>query len=168
MPYYERMTAKIKNVIKTNVYPPKFNKKRWRLIKQVNCYAYALDLPVRDRKMEIFIPGCISNPDVIPAIFNSNELITRLKKDLDFLGLSYREDNGKLKKGEWRIAFYYFPSFLDMPIGFHFVRQDEDGCWSQKKNWKANISKEKEKSDSPPDLSEYDGKLRGVLILSKK
>ena len=103
MSYYERVTTKIKNVVKKNVYPPKFNKKRWRLIKQVNCYAYALDLPVRDRKMEIFIPGCISNPDVIPAIFNPNELITRLKEDLDFLGLSYREDNGKLKKGEWRI-----------------------------------------------------------------
>lgn len=168
MPYYERMTAKIKNVIKTNVYPPKFNKKRWKSVKHTNCYAYALDLTISDKKEQIFIPGCISNPDVIPAIFNPNELITRLKKDLDFLGLSYREDNGELKKGEWRIAFYSFPSFHDYPINFHFVRQDEDGCWSEKKSWKAMVSKEREKSDLPPDLSEYDGKLIGVLILSKK
>lgn len=168
MPYYEKIITKIKNVMNVNVYPPKFNKKRWKSIKHVNCYAYALDLPVRDRKTRIFIPGCISNPDVETAIFNPNELITRLKKDLDFLGLSYREDNGELKKGEWRIAFYSFPSFHDYPINFHFVRQDEDGCWSEKKSWKDMVSKEREKSDLPPDLSEYDGKLIGVLILSKK
>ena len=168
MPYYERMTTKIKNVIKTNVYPPKFNKKRWKGVKHTNCYAYALDLPVRDTKMRIFIPGCISSPYVKSAIFNPNELITRLKKDLDFLGLAYRKDNGKLKEGEWRIAFYYFPTLYDLPIDFHFVRQDEDGYWSEKNSWKAMVSNENEKSDSPPDLSEYDLKFMGVLILSKK
>lgn len=164
MSYYSQTLENIRKVLRTNMYPPRFNKKRWKYVK-VNCYAYALDLPINDRKKLIFIPGCICDENAEKAVYT--DVTGEVKKNLDFLGISYREDDGNLYKGEWRIAIYYIPTFHDLPIGFHIVRQDEDGCWSEKPSWKAKISRFDEKTDTPPELSKYGPKLESVLILSK-
>ena len=93
-----------------------------------------------------------------------------MKKDLEFLGISFREDKHEthLKPGEWRIAIYYRPTPHDWPIGFHLSRQDIDGIWSEKLSWKGKIQRIGEKSDKPHDLSKYDLYLESTLILSKK
>lgn len=162
--YYSQKLEKIRNVLQTNMYPPKFNKKRWKYVK-ANCYAYALDLPISDWKKSIFIPGCIGEENAEKEIWT--EVTDKIKKDLNFLGISYREDDGVLYKGEWRIAIYYIPTPYDWPIGFHIARQDGDGCWSEKPSWKAKVRRFKKKTDTPPDLSKYGPKLESILILSK-
>lgn len=164
MSYYSRKLENIRKALKTNIYPSKFNKKRWKYVK-TNCYAYALDLLINDRKKEIFIPGCISDENAEKVVWT--DVTGEVKKDLDFLGISYRENDEALYKGEWRIAIYYIPTPHDWPIGFHIVRQDEDGYWSEKPSWKAKVTRFKKKTDTPPDLSKYGPKLESVLILSK-
>lgn len=167
MSYYSKKVQKIREILKSNTYPTKYMPKKWKWLK-VNCYSYALDIPVNDPKKRIWIPGCISDENEEPYIFN--EITERLKKDLDFLGISYREDNGEasLYNGEWRIAIYYRPTPHDWPIGFHISRQDEDRIWSEKPSWKRDVQRIGEKSDKPYDLSEHNLHLETVLILSKK
>jgi len=164
MSYYSRKVKKIRDILKTNQYPPEFNPERWKFIK-CNCYAYALDLPVNDIAKKIFIPGCIADKNLEKEIWTG--VSKRVEKDLDFLGISYREDDGKLYNGEYRIAIYYIPTPHDWPIGFHISRQDVNGEWSEKKSWKAKVQKIGEKGDKAPDISEYGPVLEKVLILSK-
>lgn len=166
MSYYSKKVQKIREILETNIYPTEYTPERWRWCK-ANCYAYALDIPVSDEKQLIWIPGCISNEKEEPYIFG--EITERLKKDLEFLGISCRKDNGEsnLYEGEWRIAIYYRPTPHDWPIGFHISRQDIDEIWSEKPSWKGNVQRIGKKSDSPYDLSKHNLYLENVLILSK-
>ncbi|MBO5478825.1 MAG: hypothetical protein J6A04_03815 [Clostridia bacterium] len=164
MSYYSQKLENIREILQSNVYPPKFNAKRWKHVK-VNCYAYALDLPINDKEKLIFIPGRICDKNAEKVIWT--DVTSKVKRDLESLGISYREDDGILYEGEWRIAIYYIPTPHDYPISFHFVRQDDDGFWSEKPSWEAKIRRFLQKTDTPPDLSEYGPKLESVLILSK-
>ncbi len=90
----------------------------------------------------MWLPGCISDENLDKNIWSTPDLIERLKKDLDFLGISYRDNSNNLLEGEWRIAIYYEPATHDFPIGFHISRQDIDGIWSEKPSWEGKIKKE--------------------------
>ena len=83
----------------------------------------------------MWLPGCISDENLDKNIWSTPDLIERLKKDLDFLGISYRDNSNNLLEGEWRIAIYYEPAMHDFPIGFHISRQDIDGIWSEKPSY---------------------------------
>lgn len=164
--YYLRILKKIKEIVKNNQYPPKFNPKKWNF-KKANCYAYALDLCLNDRKKQIFFPGCISDKNIDKTIWSLNDLVKRFKNDLDFLGISYRENDEILLNGEYRIAITYLPTYHDWPVNYHFLRQDCDGIWSEKRSWKAKVKKIDNKISSVPDLSKAQPILHKVLILSK-
>ena len=140
MSYYERIVQQIKNKVSANSYPPVFERKFLDFSVR-NCYAYALDLDVSDPEKKVFVPGCISSENEQPHIFSGLDLAERLKKDLTFLGFTFRPNEQNLQEGEYRIAIYGLPTFHDMPIGFHFSRQDEDGYWSEKRSWKAKPEK---------------------------
>lgn len=159
-----RTVNKIKKILEETVYPPSYTPKKWKR-KKVNCYAYALDIPVNDIGKNIWIPGCISGKNTEKVIWNY--ITEYVKKDLDFLGIKYRENDENLRKGEYRIAIYFRPSIHVCPLGFHLSRQDDDGIWSEKPSWDGKVHKIGEKSDTPPDLSEYDLYLENILILSK-
>ena len=91
----------------------------------------------------------------------------RLKKDLDFLGFSYRENDHSLKQGEYRIAVYVTPSICyDMPIGFHFSRQDKDGYWSEKQNWKDKPQKLDYCGENQPEIP-LQTSFKKILIIKK-
>lgn len=165
MSYYLRKVKVVRKILESNTYPPKYEPKKWEWCK-ANCYAYALDIPVSDSKQTIWIPGCISDEREEPVIFTG--ITERLKNDLKYLGISYREDDGNLKEGEWRIAIYYRPTPHDWPIGFHMSRQDNDGIWSEKPSWKAKVQKIGEKSDKPCNLSQHNLYLEKVLVLARK
>lgn len=167
MSYYSKKVKEIKEQVDKNTYPPKFKKEKNFLCHR-NCYAYVLNTTVSDAREEIFFPGCISNEREKKDIFSSYELKERLRKDLQFLGFTYRSDDGKLSDGEYRIAVYVIPTYHDMPIGFHISRQDETGEWSEKPSWKAGIRKIGKKADTPPDISKEGPRLVEVLILKKK
>lgn len=164
--YYVKKVKKIRTEISNNIYPPTFGCKKWRK-RNRNCYAYSLDINISDPRKKIFIPGCISDEKVETEIYSTTELISRLKADLDFLGISYRENTHEIYKGEWRIAIYFMPEPHDLPIDFHISRQDFDGIWSEKPSWKAKVAQTENKSDFPLDLSKYGLRLESVLILSK-
>ena len=95
---------KIKDVLSKNTYPPNFSPEKWKNVK-ANCYAYALDIAVNDKRQEVWIPGCICDKKTKKGVWNS--VTYNIKKDLDFLGILYRENDSYLKEGEYRIAIYY-------------------------------------------------------------
>lgn len=158
---------KVRKAQLTNLYPPMFDEERWKKSNGCNCYSYALDIPVKGRIKQIWIPGLLSDPKFDGRIWSAEELISNVKADLFNLGFSYRENDTILNDGEWRIAIYYIPTYHDMPIGFHFVRQDEDGSWSQKRFWNSRVEIIKEKDIVPPDLSEDRVMLCKTLIIGK-
>lgn len=139
MSYYLKKIKAIKDYLETNIYPPVYNKKKWRFVTSANCYAYSLDIPVSDPKKQIWLPGCLKDENMHGSIYSTSELIKRLYSDLDFLGFSYREDSPTIKNDEYRIEIYTFRSFYDYPIEFHFTRQDSDGVWSEKPSWKGKV-----------------------------
>lgn len=140
MSYYEKIVQQIKDKVSENSYPPTFERKLLDLSVR-NCYAYALDLDISDPQKRVFFPGCISSEEEKLDIFSGLDLLERLKKDLTFLGFSFRTNDQNLKEGEYRIAIYGLPTLHDMPIGFHISRQDKDGYWSEKRNWKSKPEK---------------------------
>ena len=160
---------RIREIIKQNTYPPsppESDINKWeKVMTTTNCYAYALDVPIEDQNQDIWIPGCprFSSGDV--HIYSG--VTKKIEQDLQFLGVSYREDNGILEEGEYRIAIYFRSTPHDWPIGFHVSRQDNTGRWSEKKSWDAVPSCIRDISDKPPDLSEHGFVLESVLILSK-
>lgn len=165
MSYYERKIRKIINSVEANRgFKPRFNPRKWKG-KKLNCYAYALDIPIADEKKEIFFPGCICDKNASKDVWNDDDIIGGIQRDLDFLKISYREDDGIIDKGEWKIAIYFIASYHDMPMGFHIARLDDDGCWSEKPSWKRKVQRIGEKGDTAPDLSEYGPELIKTLIL---
>jgi hypothetical protein len=140
MSYYSNIVQKVKAAVAKNSYPPIFESKIINLSIR-NCYAYALNLEVSDPNKRVFLPGCISSESENVNIFDGSKLMDRLKRDLEFLGFTFRPNDEHLNDGEYRIAIYGLPTFHDMPIGFHISRQDKDGYWSEKRNWKAKPQK---------------------------
>lgn len=165
MSYYSEIVERIqKEVKKVDKYPPSFTKKFIDLDRK-NCYAYALNLNINDPEKRVLFPGCISDENEDPDIYSETSLMKRLKRDLNFLGFSYRENDIRLKEGEYRIAIYAFPTFHDCPIGFHISRQDKDCYWSEKPNWKASPRRLDYNGIDAPDIeSAY---FKTVLIIRK-
>ena len=94
-------------------------------------------------------------------------LLERIKKDLEFLGFSFRCNDENLENNEYRIAIYAFSSFHDMPIGFHIARQDKDGYWSEKPNWKSKPRKIDYCGIDSPELINAEPFYKTVLIVKK-
>lgn len=165
MSYYERKIRKIINAVETTRgLKPGFNPKRWKG-KKINCYAYALNIAIKDEKKQIFFPGCICDKNASKDLWNESDIIRGVQRDLDFLKISYKEDDGIIGKDEWKIAIYLVPSLHDMPIDFHFSRLDDDGYWSEKPSWKRKVQRIGKKGNNPPDLSMYGLRLIKTLIL---
>ena len=165
MSYYTEIIDRIKEQVDENEYPPIYVG-RIVNVRYTNCYAYALNIRISDMLKKIYYPGCINMEGNDSYIYSSDDLMKGLKKDLDFLGFSYRANSENLEDGEYRIGIYAFPTFHDLPIGFHFSRQDKDGCWSEKPSWKSRPRKFNYFGIDPPKL---DAKIcfKDVLILKK-
>lgn len=166
MSYYSDVVQRVKDAVAKNSYPPIFQSKIINLSIR-NCYAYALNLEVSDLNKRVFIPGCISSENEKMNIFDGSKLVERLKKDLQFLGFAYRPNDKELKNGEYHIAIYALPSYHDMPIGFHVSRQDKDGYWSEKRNWKAKPQRLNYCGIEAPELDGVKPFLTEVLIIRK-
>lgn len=175
MSYYTDKIECIRKELENKSSVPTYEPQKWKALfgKPIytNCYAYALDLIIPDPKEEIFIPGCISDSSTEKVLWTY--VTGHVKKDLDFLGIQYREDDSSaLKPGEYRIALYYIPTFHDMPLPFHMARQDENGEWSEKIGWKGKVQKIGLNGDNPPVYPDtnhgpFGPKLDSVLILKR-
>lgn len=175
MSYYTKKIECILEELENQNSIPKYEPKKWQKFFSkpiyTNCYAYSLDLAISDKKQEIFIPGCIHDYNSETDIWS--DVTSKVKQDLDFLNISYRDDDStKLQPGEYRIAIYYIPSPHDLPIDFHFARQDENGEWSEKKGWDGPVQKIGIKGNLPPVYSKelygiFCPILENVLVLKK-
>ena len=166
MSYEEKFRQKVKESIINTDYPPSYGDKNWNFC-ILNCYAYALNVNISDPKRCMWVPGVISGKRT-DLRFTENTYEWTLC-DLDYLGFTYREDDGSpLNPGEYRIAFYYMYNFFVFPIGFHFIRQDSNGEWSEKPSWKDKVHKMNCFGNIPPDLEESNLFLEKVLVIAKK
>lgn len=165
----KKKIVKVQQVLAKNHYPPVFEPEKWeKNRKYYSGYMYVLDVPIKDKLRHIWYPGVFSKRCREGDIYSSSSLVEYMKSDLDFLGFTYRDDDGTLNYGEWRIAIYYIPTLHDLPIGFHFVRQDKDGRWSEKPSWRRRVRIIYGKSDTPPELIKYDAHLAKTLVVKKK
>ena len=121
-----------------------------------NCYAYALgcDFPDYDRKNNfVFNLGVLSGKDFDKDINTVIQAQRAFEADMRVLGIKCRKSycDEKLKKNEWKVILFFriSPWYKD----FHFIRQDKDGRWSQKKGLFGSISR----IDSyPEEASSYE------------
>lgn len=120
--------------------PPIYNADEWH--GSFNCYMYALNI------CSDFI-GYRTNPGfLVEEIkqeyakkeglldYNKKNLISLFKEDCNELKLKVIETtlNEKVESNEYKIAIY-----LNSTGGYHFIRQDSNGMWSEKNGWWGKI-----------------------------
>ena len=68
-------------------------------------------------------------------------LIKGIESDLELLQIAYRnvEEDEKLALNEWKIALFVDRDF-DKLVGFHFLRQKENGMWLHKQDFDGIIN----------------------------
>lgn len=164
MNYYTKKIECIRKELENKSSVPTYEPQKWKALLgkpiYTNCYAYALDLIIPDPKQEIFIPGCIGDYSSEKVLWS--DVTGNVKKDLDFLGIQYREDDSSpLQPNEYRIALYYIPRLHDMPLPFHMARQDKNGEWSEKTGWKGIVQKIGAKGNNPPG---YYDEHKGIFV----
>lgn len=126
--------------VKTNVsnrqsFQPIWEPEKWKDVRfETNCYAYALDIPIKTQFHSDYWVGRYSaenSRQFTDTEYNSTrELVEAFLNDLYELGIevsSYRP-NEISQKGSYNIGLLY----ERVPDDFHFVRQDVDGSWSHK------------------------------------
>ena len=126
----------------TDVKTPKYNNGTWPY--DNNCYYYALDLKkpkiFQDTYNEIFYElfsnqlGSIGNIS-LPRHFTEEDLLKALYADLDALGIQSYESSidKKPEHGGYKIAVYIRDKSDYSRPDFHFIRQNKDGSWSEKR-----------------------------------
>jgi len=116
---------------------PKYDNGIWRY--NNNCYFYALDLPTPTAFIEtarrLYLNfstkvGDISGIRTIQEEMNIDKFNKYLAIDLEYLGIeTYKSAiNLSPKHNGYKIAIFLDEEYFD----YHFVRQNEDGIWSQK------------------------------------
>lgn len=167
--YRKKLQTRARDIIRKTPFPPQVNPKKFESL-FMNCYAFALSIPIDDVERQFFSPGCIADYHCDPEIYDDS-LIKRVKKDLYSLGLKFREidleqkDNFSLNQGEYAIAVYReISTFHDMPFNFHIIRRDQSGMWHDKAGWTLGFHM----YPKVPDLTEHNLKLEGILAISKK
>ena len=109
---------------KIQMYP-----ENWVNMYSTNCYAYALGLDIRQSDIcdYAYQPGTISETTNIFELkyFSYDMLIKGIESDLELLRIAYRSVEGD----------------FDKLVGFHFLRQKENGMWLHKQDFDGIISK---------------------------
>lgn len=165
MSYYSKKINAIKEYLDKNIYPPVYDKDKWKSIYYTNCYAYSLDIPVSDIRKQIWLPGCLKEENkYYKPIYSSRDLLERVYADLEFLGFSYRDDTPEINSDEYRIEIYCFRECYGYPLTFHFTRQDANGVWTQKLGWNKKIYEMDRELES---MERYNNIKVKTLVLKK-
>ena len=110
---------------KIQMYP-----ENWVNMYSTNCYAYALGLDIRQSDIcdYAYQPGTISETtNIFKSKYFSYDMLI---KGID----------EKLALNEWKIALFVDRDF-DKLVGFHFLRQKENGMWLHKQDFDGIFSK---------------------------
>lgn len=127
---------KAKTLKKLKIYMDPF-KKTWENNYKTNCYAYVLGLDIPNYQISPYHynPGSFGNIMINPRMFNYDELINGIYKDLEKLNVTYKSvpSNYVLEENEWKIAIFTVKKvFENNCFDFHFVKQIENGIWTHK------------------------------------
>jgi len=121
------------------------NKKIWIHNLTTNCYAYALGLDVKEKRIRQFayMPGFIGKYYYWRDNFTLTSVTNGIYADMDRLNIGIREVDPyeEIAKDEWIIALYVNMINKnnlqdDRICGFHFLRRMEDYNWTHKPNYK--------------------------------
>ena len=129
---YKHSNSKNKHLSPISGHEPKYEPLIWNNRSQIkdthNCYAYALNKIVSNRKNKPQ-PGYYSNyPPLSSDDYKCNIFYERLKKDIPSLYITNFE--GKCKNGFYKAFLALDPKRIDQD--YHFYRQDNNGLWSHK------------------------------------
>lgn len=133
--------------------PPKYDPGFWNdpsKLQRNNCCNYAYDLPEKSFKYP-GERGGLSEPSYNPGVLTCKELEKRIRKDFNNDPNIGPPQDGKCKDG-----YHAIKPWLTDQGSYHFMRQDDDGKWSQKDTYdpvKGRCSPDKpaNKSDQPCD-----------------
>ena len=107
-----------------------------------NCYAYSIGIMYNflTKTRGFYNPG-FTEYDCFKPEDTPEDLMTRVKHDLDNLGIKYREimpdEKTKLNENEYLVKLFMADPNVKIPRGdFHFIRQDrKSGKWFHKLGW---------------------------------
>lgn len=129
------MTRKCEIILSSiGCYPPKFNID-YSIFR--NCYAHALNCSFEDREFSLYSPGAIcatfyGSDTFFEAdyFFRPDLLVKLVKRDCAVLSINACSCNfgDKIDENSYKIALAYSKKDND----FHFIRQNNDGSWSEK------------------------------------
>lgn len=159
---YTTCIKKAKEVVKIQRLPPKYSPNEGG-IGEYNCYAYALLLSSINWEGHEITPGFMSGPinldnDIYWDHITGSGIIQYVKEDLEKLGRKMEEDSfdKKMEDGTYKIAIYVNEN------GFHLIRQNQDGSWSEKCGWAGRVEL------IYPKYLLHDYKLIGVYKVSNQ
>ena len=141
---HQEFINEVKKTIKNQPIPPHYNPKEWKN-KNFNCYIYALRACMDfESPLRFWIaPGFISRGENNDYRDTISYTLNYFKEDCEALGLKVLPSTveEKIGKNEYKIAVY-----VKEGKDYHFVRQDSNGFWSEKRGWykKIEIREEQE------------------------
>ena len=158
---YKELIERVQKIAKKQKIPPEFFPREGGY-NNFNCYAYALMLSdIEWQDFEVapgFMSGIIDteNESYWHKI-TSRKIIKYVKDDLRKLGrkmirVSY---DTPIEDGTYKIAIFVGD------YGFHFVRQNKDGSWSEKSGWLGRVRR-----TNPKKITYH--KLIGVFKISNR
>lgn len=127
----------LKNRMKEMEFPPKFDIDRWNSdlakVEHLNCYAYAMgfDLPIPDQR----IWGYLGWTDGHYNASVGKVAVNRFIKDVRAMGRKiYVTRSESVSRKGYKVALY-----LDENGGFHFIRQESEGFWTEKSGYGGKV-----------------------------
>lgn len=158
---YQEFINQVKDVVSNADIPPHYDPDEWKG-KSFNCYAYALRICLDLGRWSTRIrPGFVSRGEKNHYENTEECLLKHFQEDCEALGLELSQTSidESIGDNEYKIAVYI--AYDD----FHFVRQDSNGQWSQKRGWYRAIHTLKEE-EVPRTMRKY--RYLGVFKVSKK
>lgn len=121
---------------------------------EFNCYAYAMQFKEKidpSEKDIYYYPGFLSIGE--PFIWTENTIMDGFYKDCDILGIEHIPSNldEEINTDSYKIAIM-IERKIGMLKGFHFIRQNKNGVWSEKRGYFGSV----EKVSSPSKVERYD------------
>lgn len=105
----------------------------FQIRRDTNCYAYALDSIYPNRELYRWLGSMSGCKKQLKE--SNEEMVKKLFKDCACVGKEIRECTYEedVPEGWYKIAFLSDEKEENNITNFHFIRQDSDGTWSEKK-----------------------------------
>lgn len=132
------MNGKIIELIRKKI---NLKSNHWIHYHTTNCYAYALGLDIRERKIvkDAYKPGAMSGYEKAikkNQLFIREDLIKAIFMDMDLLGIQIKQINltDNIDDDAWKIALFItrYSKYSKNLDDFHFLREVSNNMWYHK------------------------------------